>query len=630
MSIKFYILFIFSTFVFGQNQLAEVKEVEYYKIYKRYSDSDLDKAYKAIEISYNLSKKNKNTKLLAKATYGLGYCYYLYEKDSLSEVYMDEASNYAKKVNDIETLSKALNIKGSLYNYKNQKKKALKYFHESVKYSSKDVKLSNNTADVLSNIANIYVTENDTINALRYYHDAIKIQKKNKLENSLSNTYNSLGVLYMNGNQDSALYYINNALVLGKKNKLDYQLISQYLNIGIIYLNFLDTKHYDKAKLNLIEGLRLANKFNVSRYQFQGNLYLGIYYMKAEKNNVKAKKYLDNALKLLKENKDHDYNIELYKALSTVYFNLSVYKKAFFYKNLENSLKDSIFSLEKNKQIHEIQTKFDVERKDFQINLLKLEKGNKETENLWIRFTTVVGILGLLTIGLIYKSKQKKKNLLLLQEHEVKRMQDVVKSQDDERNRIAKDLHDGVGNKLSVLKHILHQQTISNEDVEFLKNGTKSLMKEVREISHDLSISLINQKPILELFVDLLDTFQNKTNIKIEFNIYPNNALDSLKTVKKIHLYRILQEVLTNIEKHAVAKQVVITVTKNQNKLTLIIEDDGKGFNLKEAGAGIGISNIKERVELIKGQLTIDTNIGNGTTIIIELDEDGDKNSVGR
>lgn len=74
----------------------------------------------------------------------------------------------------------------------------------------------------------------------------------------------------------------------------------------------------------------------------------------------------------------------------------------------------------------------------------------------------------------------------------------------------------------------------------------------------------------------------------------------------------------------------MITVTKNQNKLTLIIEDDGKGFNLKEAGAGIGISNIKERVELIKGQLTIDTNIGNGTTIIIELDEDGDKNSVGR
>lgn len=88
-----------------------------------------------------------------------------------------------------------------------------------------------------------------------------------------------------------------------------------------------------------------------------------------------------------------------------------------------------------------------------------------------------------------------------------------------------------------------------------------------------------------------------------------------------MHLYRVFQEALHNIEKHANTYNVIITVTKREKRLTIILEDDGKGFDVTQKSPGIGILNMKERMQLIKGNLIIDSALGNGTTIIIELDE---------
>ncbi len=616
-----YIFFIFSSIVLGQKNNEEDAIRHYYTIYKDNADSDLDKAYIGARKAYDLSKNINNENWRAKAAYARGYCYYLYEKDSVSEVYLDEAINYAKKINDRAILAKALNVKGSIYSYKNKNKKALEYFHESIKYSEKSAKLSNNTANVLNNIADIYVTQQDTINAKKYYHEAVKIQRKNKLDKSLSNTYNSLGVLFMDTNKDSALYYINQSLTLALNNKLEYDLVNRYLNIGVIYLNFNDADNYDKAKYNLIKALEFAEKNKMTRYKFQGNLYLGIYYKKAKQNFIKSKHYFEKALSFIDQNKDQEYNLALYKELAEVYHSLSDFEKAFVFKDLENNLKDRISNLEKSKQIHEIQTKFDVERKDFQINLLHLQRKNQKIENRWTIIVSLISISGLLGFGIIYRSREKKRHLVEQQQNDIKRMQDVVKTQDNERNRIAKELHDGVGNKLSVIKNILHQKTFSEKDVDDLKSGTKDLMKEIREISHNLSISIIVQKGPMELITELVETFKQKTSIKTEFVFYPQEAFDFLNEEQKMHLYRVFQEALHNIEKHANAYNVSITVTKREKRLIIVLEDDGNGFDVTQKSPGIGILNMKERMQLIKGSLIIDSALGNGTTIIIELDE---------
>lgn len=619
--IRFTLFFILSGIIYAQKKNEEELINNYFSIYKKNTDTDLLKAHTAINKAYILSTRINNNSWLAKTAYGVGYCNYLIDKDSISEVFLNKAIYYSKKSKDEETLSKSLNVKGSIYSYKNQKKNALKYFHESLKHSIKHSFLNDNTANVLNNIADIYVTEYDTINALKYYHEAIKIQKKNRFEKSLSNTYNSLGVLYMNSNQDSALYYINQSLELAINNNLVYDLVGKHLNIAVIYLNFEDVKNYSEAKINLLKALKLANENKMIRYQFQSNLYLGIYYKKAEKEIEKSKEYLEKALLYHDKNKDLDYNLELYKTLAEVYSKSSNFKKAFYYKNLETELKDKAFNINKNRQIHEIQTKFDVERKDFQIDVLRLEKQKKEIDNFWLITVSTITIIGLIIIGLIYRLKEKKKKLLLVQENETRRMQAVVRSQDNERNRIAKDLHDGIGNKLTVFKNILHQETLSNQEVSYLRNETKDLMKEVREISHDLSLSFIQKKTMSDLIVDLLVTFQEKTFIKTELSIYPNNALDNITDEKKTHLFRIIQELLTNIDKHASATFVMLSITKSQQQLTLILEDNGCGFDIKQNKKGIGITNIQERIELIKGLITIDSTIGSGTTFIIEFNE---------
>lgn len=147
-------------------------------------------------------------------------------------------------------------------------------------------------------------------------------------------------------------------------------------------------------------------------------------------------------------------------------------------------------------------------------------------------------------------------------------------------------------------------------------------MKEIREISHNLSISIIVQKGPMELIRELVETFEQKTSIKTELVIYPQETFDFLNKEQKKHLYRVFQEALHNIEKHANAYNVIIIVIKREKRLTIVLEDDGKGFDVTQKSPGVGILNMKERMQLIKGNLIIDSALGNGTTtIIIELDE---------
>lgn len=620
------------TTVYSQNQLNELDKL--YKDYRRTYENQTDSALIYIKKANVIASKNNDENWMAKTNYGLGYCYYLKGQDSISLSYMQKAINYAEKSNNDDVLSKAYNQKGLFYSYKNEYKKALELFHKSLKISKNNNQLTDNTVSVLSNIADIHIWQQDTITGLNYYYKAKSIGEKNN-SIRLNSVYNNLGTLYVINKKDSALFYFYKSLKKDEENNNLYGQINTNINIANTYLNFNSLKDYPEALHKLKKASDLANQLNNSESLFFSNFFLGSYYEKVERNNEKAESYYKESLKLIKKGYKSEYTVQLYKSLSRVARKLGDYKTAYEYQVKFQTLQDSVFSVEKNKQFHEIQTKFDVQQKNSSIQLLNKENEIQSKQKLLIFISASVLVLFFMIIAYIYKKEAKsqkvirKQDLLLFQkERETTKHQKklseikyLIAGQNKERSRLSKELHDGIGSSVAAIKMnlaMLNQNDIKNSKLDLQIEQLDNLSKEIRIISHSLSIGIDSEKSLLELINDLIEINQFDRKFQMQMSVFPENCLDDLEDFFKINIYRIFQEAFTNISKHSQAQNVEINCTYHDNELTMIIEDDGIGFE-PHSPQGIGIKNIKERTEELKGSIHIDSAINHGTTISIHL-----------
>jgi len=272
--------------------------------------------------------------------------------------------------------------------------------------------------------------------------------------------------------------------------------------------------------------------------------------------------------------------------------------------------------------------------------ILELEKEALQKEQHLRGRNLLTGIvLGLLVVSasFLYAFRQKLKSRTLeielknkqlkeLEKHQqIMAMNAMLAGQENERERISKDLHDGLGNLLSTVK--LHINHISKE-INQLKNldlyhDVNQLIDEacteVRKIAHDMMpVSL--QKLGLQRGLEELVRKQNQTNgVHIHFQYFGDEA--RLETSKEIMLYRICQELLNNIHKHASATEVIVQLSKTDGRLYLTVEDDGVGFDLEAAKQKktLGLRSIQSRIQFLDGQLDIDSRKGEGTTVNIEV-----------
>ena len=207
----------------------------------------------------------------------------------------------------------------------------------------------------------------------------------------------------------------------------------------------------------------------------------------------------------------------------------------------------------------------------------------------------------------------------LLREQELKEMSALIKGQDIERNRIAKDLHDGVAGDLAGIKLLLAKENadLNNKNLDKIQDNISNLFQEIREISHNLSINNLRDKNLKDLLLDLKTIYEQRNEFGFYLYIYPENALDDLSEIKKINLYRILQELLNNISRHAKATEVELSVNRDLNDINIFITDNGVGFSMNEKG--VGLKNIQDRLEIISGEINIQSTKDKGTTVIIDL-----------
>ncbi len=570
----------------------------------------------------NSLKNTKNERILLEANFTLGQIYKKKKNNySLSKKYLHRAAVIAEKNNNKEKLANIYMNQG--FNFYQKKSDSALYYYRKALDFSKQIKSDLLISKIYSNIARLYVKEDDTISAIKSYHKSISIGKK--VDRNLCTVYNNFGSFYSNVNRDSAIYYHQKSLKIAKKKFSKRKELRSYVNLGITYLE--DSDYYEDAYKNLIKAEEIAKELKGTKSLYYINFFLGKYYQLKHKSD-KAENYYQLVLDSNFPKQEINLRIQVYKQLSGFYEDLGNYKKAFFFLKKHHDLNDSIYSQDKSKDYNSMKTKFEVAEKDNRITLLTKQKEIEETKRKYIILVSIVILLFLLFLTYLLRNRIKNQKRLREKEHEfflqeikTKKALSLIEGQEKERNRLSKELHDGLGGQLSGIKSMLQAVTINNfiEKKEDIDVYLSSSIKNLRNISHDLSGKFLQDNDFDTLIHQLISRAFETTKTKIEISIFPKEKINLLPKHYKLNMYRIIQEAIQNIIKHANATYVSISLLYSNVEVNILIEDNGVGFNIKNKPKGIGLQNIKERLQSIDGSLYIDSKLQKGTTLNINI-----------
>lgn len=561
---------------------------------------DLEGFEKSLLVTNNLLKKYKykeayKLRAIALQNYGIMLQQKSNEKLAM-KILVNEAINLAKKSEEKEVIGALYKAVAIIFMNNDDREKAKYYFGEAQKILETTTKKSATLIETkvetyILNAENLIVLK-DFVNGKKALDKAYTILKKYPK----SNIYNT--------------YYFAEGIYFSKQN-LDKIALLSYEK-GIKSCEF----YQDKPSLNRLLFEKYESLFKLKKYN-------------------DAKDILENLVKngqFVVDKKN--YSLELSKTYKKLGNSDKALEYAEKYIVLNDSLNDSKFKNE----IVALEAKFNKTENDKKINQLLAQKEKSELVaknnrlNLILLGLAVAFLLISILFIMNYYKNQKKINIQneqnlkqefasLESKQKLAVSNALLEGEEIERKRLARDLHDGLGSMLSGLKiHInkLSDENSKNINVEKIENQLDNSIKELRQIAQNLMpeslLKLGLEVALRDLCIKLSD---DKT--AIEFQYYRNSI--QISESKQIIIYRIIQELLNNVFKHANATEILVSCNQNENIMYLTIEDNGKGFDSKNTNffEGMGLKNIKNRIEFVKGNLEINSIIDKGTVFNIEL-----------
>lgn len=305
------------------------------------------------------------------------------------------------------------------------------------------------------------------------------------------------------------------------------------------------------------------------------------------------------------------------------------------------ALADTANKKQTNIKLNLIEQKYEHEKKEREIVELKAENQLKSAalkyNKALLTFTIVVSLCLLILLALaclLYRNKQRlaKQHSLFHEEQliRIKKEQQIsffnamIQGQEQERKRLASDLHDGLGGLLSNIKLLLSKNPCLGESVNaqeqhrIILSKLDSAVNELRRIARNMMPETLLRFGLVVALRDFCEDLE-RSGIKISLQTYGFSPQDDKD--QQIMVYRILQELIHNAVRHASAKNIIVQCIQNEEKVYVTVEDDGRGFDLQEGGAtkGVGLHNVRNRVAYLNGKLDIQSEEGIGTTINIEF-----------
>jgi signal transduction histidine kinase len=380
--------------------------------------------------------------------------------------------------------------------------------------------------------------------------------------------------------------------------------------------------NFDKAKRLLEDGLAIQKRLQDDKGIGESLIQLGNLYLKSGKS-AEAINYYKDALGIAEKVGINEIKKDAYKGLSNSYSKIGDYKKALDYTSLYSETKDSLFNSTSSLQIADMQTKYESEKKEKE-NTLLLQENNirkleiekqKSQRNIIIIASLVVVLIG----ALLYNRSRLKHRNKILQEKELRTMA-VFQAQEKEKIQLSKELHDGLGPLLSLIKlniSSIKVEPASSKLITDVKELTNQSIKEVRNISHALAPSVLQKqglKAALEEFVNQVNgsgSFQTSLTYRVNHQLNPET---------EINLFRIAQEAINNAIKHSGGTSADISLIEKGPLLEFKITDNGRGFSSESLSAsGNGLNNIYSRVEFLKGELKLNTQLNSGAEYYISI-----------
>jgi signal transduction histidine kinase len=327
----------------------------------------------------------------------------------------------------------------------------------------------------------------------------------------------------------------------------------------------------------------------------------------------KALQYGKEHLHIKKNGTQYEEIQESEKFMVHVYEAIGDTENAFVHFKNFTAIKDSIHNVQKVKALSYYQTLYETEKRDAKIVAQKkdiaLLDAKNEVKSQWIIFGGL-GLLGLFGVVVLMRSRNAAKRRQILQE---KFSQDLIKTQEEERSRVARELHDSVGQKLMLLT----KKTKGKGDPE-MESLADTTLEELRSVSRGLHPATLEKLGVTAAIRSLINEVDSNSNIFFTNDI--ENIDGMLSKDASLHLYRIIQEVLTNMVKHAEAKAASVTILKSGRVINTIIVDNGKGFDYSEKeklGTSLGMNTLLERAKIIESKLNIKSQFNKGTTITL-------------
>lgn len=415
--------------------------------------------------------------------------------------------------------------------------------------------------------------------AIWYNTQAYSYAKANSSKRGIPNTEQTFSLLYLEKKEpDSAVVYLNKSIASAEKSNY-YDIV--LVNYGImIHCYPSDAKNMDfwfQKGLKLIEDKKINTLYQTYFYEFAANAFKAT-------NNLANLGIAQN--RLIEINED--------------------------------------ISLSKNDYIQNISAQYlENENKLFnqKLDLIKSQRA----QQIYL-FSSLGLILFSLSIWLFFKQKQNIKNkeiITLQQQKDITKLQALIEGEEKERIRLAQDLHDGINGDLSSIKFQLSSVDINNlspENKVLFHNALNmidSSCSQVRNISHNLSPTAITEFGLLNSVKNYCSKLEQLHPIKITFQHFGNEIKlsNNIETI----IYRIVQELVNNIIKHAEATEAMVQINYHKSNMFITVEDNGKGFSKASKNAGIGLKNISSRIAFLNATLDEEHHT-KGTTFNINID----------
>lgn len=585
-------------------------------------EADRDKAKGYVAAAETLIKKTGFQKGKMMAAYAKAMIYDYEAKFDTSITYFEEAIKITKEINEQSWEAEGNISIGLEYIHQSKFDKAIEYYNKAETIADR-INNSSLLAKVYRKKANLAMQTQQNQQGIEYIKKAIAIYEQLKDSATLGESFGSLGWAYtVEKKYDSTILYLNKAIAVFKAKRYVTFIPVAYTEIGKACY---EQGKYSEAIRNYEEARKIYDTVNYESHQDALYIFFGDAYLKLGKYQQAETSY-QKGWDMAVKSKDLETQADALYGLYNTKKGLKDYAGGIKYFEQYDSVRNVLLENEQLATVAELEEKYQSEKKEKQIQLQQFEIKQR---NYWI-----IGISLLLALGGLLGYSNYRRYKLKQQSHlqaEIMKQQDlatkaVIEAEERERKRIAGELHDGVGQMMSAAKMNLsaiksnlafvsgEQENNFNKVVSLIDESCQ----EVRTVSHNMMPNALLKAGLAAAVREFIDKIDEHI---IKINLYTEGLNQRIDANVETVLYRVVQECVNNVIKHAGANLLDISLIKDNDGISATIEDNGKGFDTSDTSKfeGIGLKNIKSRIDFLKGSIEWNSSPGNGTLVAIHI-----------